>query len=300
MAFVPWHDHKPLILTALEVWQEEKSSANLLALTNRVEDAIKTQHVKQKGDLLIEMNEDGIAYSAMDQADMGIALIESGLATGNKNWISLGKKSLNVLLTDVKRGGLRKDSGGTSWFHGQTSRDSKSPGGTLNKHMAATRDLIEASQLLGSSGKDYYNAGIEGAKQLASDRFPNLKDYFVIQKGKIVRESWLYYSINTTNRRQYFLKNNEKNPVYHVYELGLLKKIHTLLGSDFPLSNFNNQRMDGTSLVRHAFLTYKTKLQQGLNEDKKVSVGNFAGLPTWRKPLDAEALAYFESTYVQL
>lgn len=296
MAFVPWHDHKPLILTALEVWQQEKSSANLLALKKKVDDALDTKYVKEKGDLLIEMNNYGDAYSSMDQADMGLALLEAGIAIGNKNWISLGKKALNVLLTDIKKGGLRKDCGGSSWFHGETSRSSKTPGGTLNKHLSATRDLIEAGDMLGNNGRDFRKAGIEGIKQLASDQYVNFKDFFVIDKGRVVRESWIYYSIDPKTKKQYFLDNEEKNPVYHVFVLGLIREIHNRLDDDFPLSALNKQRMDGLSLVRHAFLSYTTKIAGG-NTGKKVPKGNYAALPNWRKPLTEGDLLYFGNTY---
>lgn len=297
MAFTPWHDHKSLINTATEVWQQEKSSANLQAIRKAVNNALDTKYVKEKGDLLIEMNDHGIAYSAMDQADMGLALIETGQAIGDKAYIKLGRKALNVLLTDVKKGGLRKDTGSNSWFHGQTSRSNKFPGGTLNKHLSATRDLIIAGNLLGNLGSDYRKAGIEGIRQISSGNYPSLEDFLVKKKGKPVDDSWWYYAVNPKSKKMYFLSNGEKNAVYHVFCLNLIRQIHNLLGSSFPLGQFNNQKASGKSIVRRGFDTYMLKASQGLYTNAKVPDGNFSGLPEWRKPLNAGDISYFQSNY---
>lgn len=305
MAFVEWHDTAPLIETKLEIWQQDKTSANLEALEKEISAAIDTNYVKEKGNLLFLTNNDGKAYSGMGQADMGIALIKVGRETGISKYLNKGIQCLNTLITPTSQGGLRKKKDGTSYFHSGTSRDRSSPGGTINQHMIATRDLITAGNILTELGltskaKDFRSAGIEGIKQLVGSSYPNLEDYLVIYKGVAYPKSWIYYSISIDKKKPYHLENGFKNAGYHTLVLRLIKAVHEKLGSEFPLSKFQNQKAKGTnkSVVRFMFDTYALKEQSGLETDEKVKAGNFGGFDPGRgKRIDDTEQAYFRDNY---
>lgn len=303
MAFIPWHDHQPGIKGAFERWQASKTSANLKALSKLFDKALDTKYVKQQGSLLVEMNDHGRSYSCMDQADMGTLLITAGIATGNKQWINKGVSCLEVLVTPYNKGGLRTRMHGTSWIHGKTTRISNNPGGTLNKHLTAARDLCLMSTALNTIGrrskaKDFKALSIEAVKQLANPKaYPNLLNFVVKKKGVPVTDSWMYYAIRYNQRQPYHLKYEPKNGVYHVFVLRLIRTLHGLLGSDFPLAELKALKVGDTNIVRWFLEIYKSKAATGIHSDSNSVVGSYTGIPVDKPILSSSDLAYLESTY---
>lgn len=303
MAFVDWHDTAPVIETKLEIWQQDKTSANLAALEKEISKSLDVSTVKKKKNMLITTNEKGEAFSAMSQADMGLTLIKVGRSTGISKYLNQGIACLNTIITPVSQGGLRRRKNGTSFFHASTDRTRESPGGTLNKHLTATRDLITAGNILDNLGmyskaKDFRTAGIEGITQLVGSDYPTLEDYLVIYKGQPYPKSWIYYAISIEKKKPYHLEHGFKNAGYHTLVLLMIKAIHEKLGSDFPLSKFQNQKVSGKSVVRFMYDTYITKEQSGISKDEDVKKGNFGGFEEGRgNRLSDEEKTYFTTYY---
>lgn len=303
MAFVPWHDHRELIYAAYVVWWWDRTPAKLQAVDVAISNAINTPYVKKKNGMTIEVDELGKAYSAMDQADMGSILIEVGSVANRPDLVNLGYSCLLVLLTLEKDGGLRRRKDGVSWFHAMTSRDNKSPGGTLNKHLVAVRELLECSKTLRTLGQfgranDLYKAGMEGLLQLVSDPYPNLGDFIVRYKGDLYPRSWLYYAVSFSKKTGYHLDNGYKNATYHSFVLYLIYLIKDILGNDFPTAKFQNFKIDNKKVIRFIFDTYMLKKAEGVHSNGACKKGDFSGFSQNNgRLLTLEEEDYFRNTY---
>lgn len=265
-------------------------------------------------DRLVETNDHGVAYSAMDQVDMGIlllrihkALVNDDIAEDHRTeaFLGLGMAALDVLVDDVRDGGLRskqaceKDADATcAWFHAVTGtdREQTEEGGTLNKHLYGVRDLYQAGKILleldrpdlADRGRHYQNVAMQGMNQLVlSPRakhdgdLPNLLDYVPRHRGKPIRNSWLYYGRNIVDGRPYFLESEYKNCNYHLLVIKLLhRNIRYMLDQGLDVSEFGRHRDDlGTSLVDFVIDTYERKRDdEGLYADAPSKPGgNFTG-----------------------
>jgi hypothetical protein len=233
-----------------------------------------------------------------------------------------------VILDDVADGGLRsrsecsqKPGSNCSWFHAVTGQNRPSPraGGTLNKHLIVILDLSDAAQdLLGieklapKAGRRelaelYAAASVEGMYQLAygkgyrgSGSAPNLFDYIARDaSGAPIRDSWLFYGLNPEKTKGgYYLKVRAyKNCHYHIFDMGLLRRIFRTVGKDADLSGFT--RTDptlGRSLLGFIAEAYDRKIAVGMFEDTPTAKGGEFGAcrPELFDPAKAEMIrAYF-------
>jgi hypothetical protein len=253
-----------------------------------------------KFDRLVETNDDGLAYSAMDQVDLGLGLLRMHRKTTEHGppadprslaYLTLGLAALDILVDEVDEGGLRtkkaceKDPALTcSWLHGKTSKsgDAITDGGTLNKHLYAVRDLYRSGEVLQEVAPSpgplhdradkYRKVALQGMHQMVHSASaehdgdtPNLRDYIPVHDGVPIQDSWLYYGRNITDGKPYFLDSGYKNCGYHLLVIGLL---HTNLGfmqaEGLDIGGFTKRRNKLEASVLEFILdSYTLKLAKG-------------------------------------
>lgn len=295
----PWHNYLHEFRGALKRDDQE-------AFERAVEDALAGDHIIREDGLLIDGNEYGRSYNCMGQSTMGLALIRSGRKWGIDEWLDDGIDAMNVLLTPYDEGGLRLRDGDseTAWYVGKTSRDHDTKGGTLNKHLYATRTLFEAAKEMEALGNmqlaaQYEEAGEEGfLKLVKGHQGPQLKDYFVkTNQGDAYFESWVYYSCgNADGDRPYFLKVPEKNGGYHIYDMNLIYRLGNLVDEDFNFRPFYKEQLGSISAFGGMLQVYENKLDAGgLDVDTATSFGQFsATINGIDDTLDSTVVDWFE------
>ena len=277
--FKVWHHYMPEFREALENNDKE-------AFTRSVNKALGADHIVRKGDMLIEGNDHGRAYNSMGQSDMGLALIKAGRKWGVTEWVNDGIAALEVMLTKYEAGGLRlRDADSdTAWYCGQTARHHTDKGGTLNKHLYATRTFFNAAkqmEALGMTGKaaEYKEAGEEGFLKLVKGKqAPQLKDFFVQKdNGDYYFKSWVYYACGDADKeRTYFLDQKQKNANYHLFDMKLIHTIGQLVDDDFKFKPFYKEQLEYVSAFGGMLQVYENKLDMGgLDNNTRTSYGQF-------------------------
>jgi hypothetical protein len=251
---------------------------------------------------VVETNDNGLAYSTMDQTDLGGALLSLHKLPGNKAadakaYKALALASLHVVTDTVDKGGLRsvktcekKPALKCSWFHAQTSTDATNTkrGGTLNKHLYGVRDLYQAGNALHGLGDaagaaHFRGVAMQGMNQMvysssASKQgdLPTLADYIPRHQGKPIQNSWLYYGRNIVEGKSYFLDEKDyKNCNYHLLVLRLLDgNLKYMLGEKIDVSGFTEKKDDlGTSILGFILETYEMRLPNDLYKDLPTKPG---------------------------
>lgn len=296
-----WHDWFPILNAAITKATNAPSQANRAALKDAISAALRPKNVVREKSWLIDTNEHGRAYSCMNQSEMGIALLRTGVLLGQDNYIEQGMACLQVLLADYDDGGLRTRSAGGSWFHGKTSRSSKTPGGTLNKHLSAARWLQDAAELVvaysPSKAKAYRIAGEEGLRQMASAKFPSLSDFLVRVNGQIRSDSWAYYSVQWGSHDGRFLAHPTKNASYHLFCMRLIEEIFNGTGAVAINRAEFRSNAKGRSPMRRLLDTYDAKIAAGgLDVDSPAAPGgNFTAVTPGTEPLVPRVIELFKT-----
>ncbi|PWJ20996.1 calcium-binding protein [Jannaschia seohaensis] len=296
----PWHNYIRAFNAALREDDIDAFRATLhlaLAGDQVVEDV--------DAGLLIDTNALGRSYNAMGQSTLGIHLIEAGLAWDVPKWVGGGRAALDVLLTPYAAGGLGllEFETETAWFVGRTGRESASKGGTINKHLYATRTLLEAADLLAETAPGraalYQRAGEAGFRKLAlGDAGPKLADFFVREEdGDAFLDSWVYYSLIDANpERPYFLRDQGLNGHYHTYDMTLIHQISRLLDEGFDYEPFLEETVGGLTALSAMVQVWEAKLDTGGPlVDTPTPLGRFHGWhPEKGRPPTQEGLLWFE------
>lgn len=270
---------------------------------------------KDDFDRLVETNDHGLAYSTMDQVDLGITLLRwhKTLLGGpqaddhrTRAYLALGLGALGVVVDEVGDGGLRskktceKDKDLTcAWFHAQTSTSSRDTkvGGTLNKHLYGVRDLYQSGNVLREidllkpdaalidRADRHQKIALQGMNQMvysaeAKEKgdLPTLMDYIPRHDGKPIAKSWLYYGRNIVKGSPYFLKENTyKNCGYHVLVIKLLQKnLEYMIAEGADISGFTKDRADlGTSVIEFIIDAWELKKPDLYTDSNTKSEGNF-------------------------
>jgi RTX calcium-binding nonapeptide repeat (4 copies) len=276
----PWHHYAKEFKQALK-------TDDMDAFTRSLDEALGADHIIRDGDMLIDGNDHGRSYNCMGQSDMGLLLIRAGRQWGVTEWVDDGIAAMNVMLTDYDDGGLllRDAETGTAWYCGQTARHHGDRGGTLNKHLYATRTFFRAAEEMEALGRPdqaeiYEAAGEEGYLKLVKGKqAPKLKDFFVEKEpGDVHLNSWAYYACGDADGdKSYFLKNNQKNASYHIYDMELIYKIGTLVDEGFDFRPFFREQLGSMSAFGGMLEVYLNKLERGgLEEDTPTKFGQFS------------------------
>lgn len=296
-----WHDWYPYLIGAVNTVVATPSAANKKDLREMISAALRPKNVVRDKGWLIDTNEHGRSYSCMNQSEMGLALLRAGAALGQDSYIEQGMAALQVLLADYDDGGLRTKRAGGSWFHGKTSRSSKTPGGTLNKHLSAARWLQDAAELVvaysPSKAKAYRVAGEEGLRQMASAKFPSLSDFLVHVNGQIRSDSWAYYSVQWGSHEGRFLAHPTKNASYHLFCMRLIEEIFNGTGAVAINRAEFRSNAKGRSPMRRLLDTYDAKIAAGgLDVDSPAAPGgNFTAVTPGTEPLVPRVIDLFKT-----
>jgi hypothetical protein len=276
----PWHHFSKEFREALQ--SNDKEAFALL-----VDEALGGDNIIRTDDMLIDGNEHGRSYNCMGQSDMGLALIRAGRMWDVGAWVDDGIAALNVMLTKYGAGGLRlRDAASeTAWYCGQTGRLDDDMGGTLNKHLYATRTFFLAAREMERLGDAamatrYEQAGEEGYLKLVKGRqAAMLQDFFVQAEGEDYHlGSWVYYACNDASKgRGYFLDDSQKNASYHLFDMELISQIGNLADDDFDLTPFHKEQLGSISAFGGMLRVYRNKLDSGgLGQDTETARGQFS------------------------
>jgi hypothetical protein len=258
---------------------------------------------------LVETNDNGIAYSSMDQVDMGLGLLRlyeafASVAEGDDprtgHLLALGLAAYGVVTDPVGKDGLRSkktceddETLECSWFHAETSTNGKDSraGGTLNKHLYAVRELYRAADILEplgiAEGTQYRRLATEGLHQLVyadsgkdEGEAPNLKDFIPRHDDEPIPNSWLYYGRNNMTGKEYFLDNRPwKNCNYHILVLRLLHNtLPRAVAAGASIDGFTRHRgAYGMSLLAFVVQSYQLKDADTLFVDSATEREGFFG-----------------------
>lgn len=332
----PWHDWRPCLEDLTGLVKPDSPALVLDTIYNQVLYLLSHERVKfyrggkdgrdrldevvhkegrlahDEFDRLVETNDHGLAYTAMDQVDLGISLLRlhkamlGGHAEDPRTdaYLSLGLAALDVLVDEVSAGGLRSKKTCAkrpqltcAWFHAQTNTGGEQTevGGTLNKHLYGVRDLYQAGNVLqdiagvspsaelDSTADRYQRVALQGMNQMvyasaAKDKgdLPNLLDYIPRHKGEPIANSWLYYGRNIVEGKPYFLNENDyKNCSYHMLVIKLLQRnLEHMLTEGADITGFTEKRGElGASVVDFVVNTFVLKQADGLYVDSKTKPG---------------------------
>lgn len=288
--FKTWHDWRPEMEDAIARY-------DVAAFGSHVINAVSANPVVAHRDgMVIETNENGRSYSCMDQGDMGVVLIKGGIRFGRPDWMAPGIGCIETNRKSYAGGGLcLRPEAGMAWYCGQTSRTQTDKGGTLNKHLHATRSFLDAADLLAPYGyNDYVSlwraCAREGFRKLVKGNdLIKLANFFVYKPGgDPFWKSWIYYGGNPETKNVYFLDNRVKNATYHLFVMRLIYNIGTRLGGSIDWSEFQKKQVGDFSALKGLVRCYQNKLEMGgLTTDSTGAHGQF-GPP---KNGNADALA---------
>lgn len=295
-----WHDWRQEIEEALSTCREVPSKVNRAELRSRIASALREKPVRREKGRLFYANEDGRAFSGMEQGDMGLMLLRAGQLLQDDDYIEKGMACMAVLLDDWNDGGLRRQRNGGSWFHGQTNPRTKNPGATLNKHLSAARELLYGAAILDAysprKADAYRKAGAEGAKQLVGSTFPNLDDFLLKVDGRVPANAWAYYSLDWAERQGRYLDHPTKNAGYHIFVMRLLETIFSLSGPLLDRAEFRSNAK-GRSPLRRLYDAYERKIADGgLEENSEAAPGgNFSPAEMGQSPLKPNVIDFFKT-----
>lgn len=295
-----WHDWRPRIEEALSAYRLVPNSSNRAEVRERIRSALREKNVVREKDRLIYVNDEGRAFSGMEQGDMGLMLFRAGRMLQDDDYIEKGMACMGVLLDDWSKGGLRRRRKGASWFHGQTNPRTKNPGGTLNKHLSATRELLYSADIVEPysprKARAYRKAGVEGAKQMVAGTFPSLDDFLVKVNGVIRPNAWAYYSVDWAEREGRYLDHPTKNAGYHIFVMRLLETIFTTAGPLLDRADFRSTAKRRSPL-RRLLDAYERKLADGGLQVKSDAApgGNFSPAKDDQSPLSPDVIQFFRT-----
>ena len=290
-----WHHFGPEL-------REARKNDDEVAFSRSIDEALGGSHIVRKRDMLIDGNEHGRSYNCMGQSTLGLNLIKGGKKWGVPEWVDDGIACLNVMLVDYEAGGLRlrDNDTETSYYCGKTSRSADHKGGTINKHLYATRTFLGAAEVMRDLGKNklaakFEDAGEEGfLKLVRGSHGPKLKDYFVRDEdGDFYLKSWTYYSLSNADKdRPYFLKYTEKNGRYHIFEMELIYAIGQWFEAgadtdgDFYFEPFFKPQVASLSALGAYLQVYDNKLSRGgLEEELANTIWPVRSHGEWRRRL---------------
>lgn len=266
-----------LELNNLRVWK--KKNPDKVLKIDKVKDG-RGSYKFGKFDRLGMVNEQGRAYSAMEQADLLQILWLASTITKNPDHRRLAVAAGEVLTDEYNKGGLRL---GAGWFSAQTNRVQKDIGMTLNKHLMATLRLFQVGRDMGND--DFVKAAIkavhatvEGDGWTKKDKVPNIYDYVPRVSGVPHTQSWAFYGMSG-NGDQYFLQVNDwKNANYHLYVMRLNWTLWFEMRDLFPLAKWKStSQLGGISILKWLGDAYRTKERMGFYiTHKSAAPGNFA------------------------
>lgn len=230
------------------------------------------------------INKAGDAFSAMEQADLGLSFWRFYQIMARKpdarafQEVSFG--ALNVMLDTVQNGGLRLG----DWPIGQTTYKDDDYGLTLNKGICGLRTLWAVG--LEAGIPQYRAQAIRSLNYMARSGTwskaagPTLMDYAPPSRG------WIYYGMSGDTGEPYYLKKDpSKNGLYHIYIMEMLAWMRTSMGAAFPYGALK-PFMD---VLKDAYVA-KGNLYVASNAAAGVQYG---AVPTKREPLRAGQLAQF-------
>ena len=279
-----WHDSTPLLRSHIQ-------TGNRKAFDKDLAKAIGQPHVIRDDDWLVQGNDNDDAYSAMNQANLGLTLARAYRKWNVKRYANLAVASLEPLLTprNKKRRGLRwQTSDDTCWFHSVTDRDRDGFGGTLNQHLFAVLALLDAVPLLNRS--EYRFAALAGTRQLWEDNAgPRLHDFIPRKHGDAIIPSWIYYAVTIPDKSGYFLRTDGKNATYQQLVMEQIRRIEA------RVPGFINY------LALRPFFSYtltnmEKKLLTGpLKDEKAPSGGDYDGFPDGHELITPTILNWYRS-----
>jgi hypothetical protein len=256
-------------------------------------EAVYQDHVVFDWDrgLIYEANAEGRSFNAMSQSTLGRSLIDGGARFDEPIWVEAGKMVLDTMLVEWAEGGLGlldRDAM-TAWFTGMTTSSVSITGGTLNKHLYATRTFLQAAQTLEGIGRQedaarYVTAGEAGLRKLVTgEHGPLLSDYFVrTPDGGHHLEAWVYYALLGTDPDEaYYLIRPQLNSHYHIFDMRLIEQAGYRLAEDFDWSPFYEPTIEGLTPFGAMLRVYENKIALGgLDVDTPTEFGEFAATPT--------------------
>lgn len=248
----------------------------------------------KKFDRFGSVNDNGRAYSAMEQGDLLLLFWEVFKLTRKEEHRELAIAAGEVLTDPYDKGGLKL---GDGWFSAQTSKSQKDIGMTLNKHLMAIRNLY----VIGGEMRKvtFINAAIKAASVTVTgdgwkkkDKVPNIYDYVPRRNGNIVNPTWLFYGMKG-NGDPYFLSANDwKNANYHLYCMRLIHRLMVEMGSDFPINRWRSTgELGGVSILKWMGDAYREKLRRGAYITHSTPApGNFSAINKDHTPLLSNAV----------